>query len=284
MVGETAPAAAAETAPLLRLRNVSKKYLTRGGGTFYALKNVSLEVRAGETVALVGESGSGKSTLARVALNLVKPDAGWVELAGHRTSEMSARKLKPLRSKIQPVFQDSSATFNPRRTVQQILAQSIRSTRSADHSEVEATSVAILERMSLQPAREILKRFPHELSGGQRQRLNIARAICVNPSVIVADEPLSGADVSIRGKILNLLQEIQDQAGVAYLFITHDIAVARAFANSVAVMHEGSIVEYGSAEEVVERPKHSYTRMLIESALSGRSRLDALRQVEERRS
>jgi ABC-type glutathione transport system ATPase component len=282
MVGGKSSGAEAEAAPILRLHDISKKYYTRDGDTFYALKGVSLDVRAGETLALVGESGSGKSTLARMALNLAKPDTGWVELAGHRTSEMNARELRPLRSKIQPVFQDSSATFNPRRTVRQILAQAMRSMHNPNNAEVEARSVAILEQMSLRPAQELLKRFPHELSGGQKQRLNIARAICVNPSIIVADEPLSGADVSIRGKVLNLLQEIQDRAGVAYLFITHDIAVARAFAKRIAVMHEGMIVEYGRAEEVVENPKHSYTRMLIESALLGRSRLEALRQVQER--
>jgi ABC-type glutathione transport system ATPase component len=280
MVGATSPGPEAKPAPLLRLHGVSKKYYTRDGDTFYALKDVSLDVWAGETLALVGESGSGKSTLARVALNLAKPDTGWVELAGHRTSEMNARELKPLRSKIQPVFQDSSATFNPRRTVRQILAQAMLSTRNADPAEIEERSVAILEQMSLRPAQELLKRFPHELSGGQRQRLNIARAICVNPRIIVADEPLSGADVSIRGKVLNLLQEIQDRAGVAYLFITHDIAVARAFAKRIAVMHEGMIVEYGRAEEVVDNPRHSYTRVLIDSALLGRSRLDALRQAQ----
>jgi ABC-type glutathione transport system ATPase component len=280
MVGATSPGPEAKPAPLLRLHGVSKKYYTRDGDTFYALKDVSLDVWAGETLALVGESGSGKSTLARLALNLAKPDTGWVELAGHRTSEMNARELKPLRSKIQPVFQDSSATFNPRRTVRQILAQAMLSTRNADPAEIEERSVAILEQMSLRPAQELLKRFPHELSGGQRQRLNIARAICVNPRIIVADEPLSGADVSIRGKVLNLLQEIQDRAGVAYLFITHDIAVARAFAKRIAVMHEGMIVEYGRAEEVVDNPRHSYTRVLIDSALLGRSRLDALRQAQ----
>jgi ABC-type glutathione transport system ATPase component len=279
MVEVTSPGA--DAAPILRLHDISKKYYTRDGDTFYALKGVSLDVAAGETLALVGESGSGKSTLARMALNLAKPDTGWVELAGHRTSEMNTRELKPLRSKIQPVFQDSSATFNPRRTVRQILAQAMRSTHNPDNAEVEARSVAILEQMSLRPAQDILQRFPHELSGGQRQRLNIARAICVNPSIIVADEPLSGADVSIRGKVLNLLQEIQDQAGVAYLFITHDIAVARAFARRIAVMHEGLLIEEGLAQDLTENPKHAYTRTLIESALSGRSRLDALRHAQK---
>lgn len=267
----------ADAVPILKLHDITKIFYLRGGEVFYALKGVSLEVKQGETLALVGESGSGKSTLARMALNLTKPDGGWVELAGHRTSEMNARQLKPLRSKIQPVFQDSSATFNPRRTVRQILAQAMRSTLNPDDAEVEAKSIAILEQMSLRPAQQILNRFPHELSGGQRQRLNIARAICVNPSIIVADEPLSGADVSIRGKVLNLLKDIQQQAGVAYLFITHDIAVAHAFANRIAVMHQGILVEYGDAHEVVENPQHSYTRMLIESASMGRSRLDALR-------
>lgn len=275
MVAVTSPGA--EAAPILRLHDISKKYHTREGDTFYALKGVSLDVMPGETLALVGESGSGKSTLARMALNLAKPDTGWVELAGHRTSEMTARELKPLRSKIQPVFQDSSATFNPRRTVRQILAQAMRATHNLDNAEVEARSVAILEQMSLQPAQEILKRFPHELSGGQRQRLNIARAICVNPSIIVADEPLSGADVSIRGKVLNLLEDIQERAGVAYLFITHDIGVAHAIAGRIAVMHEGTIVECGQAGEIIESPKHPYTKILIELALLGRARLDALR-------
>jgi ABC-type glutathione transport system ATPase component len=281
MVGVTSPGADAEAAPILRLHDISKKYFTREGDTFYALKGVSLDVRAGETLALVGESGSGKTTLARMALNLAKPDTGWVELAGYRTSEMNARELKPLRSKIQPVFQDSSATFNPRRTVRQILAQALRSTHYLANADVEAGSRSILEQMSLSPAENILTRYPHELSGGQRQRLNIARAICVNPSIIVADEPLSGADVSIRGKVLNLLQDIQDRAGVAYLFVTHDMSVARAFAKRIAVMHEGMIVEEGYAEEVVQSPRHSYTRSLVESALLGRSRLDALRQEQK---
>lgn len=278
MVNTPLPAAV-EAAPVLRLKDVTKTFRLRNGQTFQALKGVSLDVPAGGTVALVGESGSGKSTLARVALNLTRPDSGWVELAGHRTSEMTAEELKPHRSRIQPVFQDSSATFNPRRTVRQILAQAIRSFRPADPAEVEATSVTILEQMGLKPPQVILGRYPHELSGGQRQRLNIARALCVNPSVIIADEPLSGADVSIRGKVLNLLQEIQDRAGLAYLFITHDISVAQAFARHVAVMHEGLIIESGLAADVVGNPTQDYTRMLIDSASAGRSRLDALQKM-----
>lgn len=274
------PPAAVEAAPVLRLRDVTKTFPIHSGEFFHALKGVSLDVHAGETVALVGESGSGKSTLARVALNLTKPNSGWVELAGHRTSDMTAEELKPHRSKIQPVFQDSSATFNPRRTVRQILTQAIRSTRAADQAEVETTSVTILEQMGLWPAQVILDRYPHELSGGQRQRLNIARAICVNPRVIIADEPLSGADVSIRGKVLNLLQEIQDRSGLSYLFITHDISVAQAFAKRVAVMHEGLIIESGLAADVVGNPTQDYTKMLIDSASSGRSRLDALRKIQ----
>ena len=284
MVDVSSSGANVEGAPVLRLNNVSKKFRSRNGGSFFALKGVSLDIDAGETLALVGESGSGKSTLARIALNLTKPDTGWVELLGRRTSEMSARELKPLRSKIQPIFQDSSATFNPRRTVRQVLAQAMRSTHHLGNAEVEARSQAILEQMSLRPAEDILTRFPHELSGGQRQRLNIARAICVNPSIIVADEPLSGADVSIRGKVLNLLQGIQDREGVSFLFITHDIFVARAFAKRIAVMHEGLIVEEGRADEIVRSPKHVYTRALIDSATLGRSRLDALTQGQEERA
>jgi ABC-type glutathione transport system ATPase component len=163
---------------------------------------------------------------------------------------------------MQPVFQDSGAAFNPRRTVMQLLAQASRERGLAGQS-LQKHLVGLLEKVRLQPGADFLMRFPHELSGGQRQRLAIARAIAMDPMLIIADEPLSGADVSIRGQVLNLLLDLQAERGVAYLFITHDIAVARAFAHRVAVMFQGEIVEEGEAASVIDNPRHPYTQRLV---------------------
>ena len=249
----------ADDAPLLELRQVSKTFRSAAGETVHAVRAVSLAVHRGETLALVGESGSGKSTLGRIALGLIAPDAGEVRLDGHSFASLSSRAFRAARTAMQPIFQDATASLNPRRTVRQLMAQALR----RRGGEVDAHAARLLDSVGLRPGAEYLGRLPHELSGGQRQRLAIARALAVEPALIVADEPLSGADVSIRGQVLNLMLDIQEARGIAYVMITHDISIARAFADRVAVMLRGEIVESGPVEAVLVRPRHDYTRRLL---------------------
>ncbi len=257
------------TVPLLELAGVSKSFRRSRSESVVALASVNLNIGAGETVALVGESGSGKSTLGRIALGLLTPDAGQVLVAGRRLQDLAAAELRRARAEMQPIFQDAAAALNPRRSARGHLLQALAVRGAA----TEAEAIALLESVGLRPGREYLNRLPHELSGGQRQRLTIARALAPQPRLIVADEPLSGADVSIRGQILNLLLDIKQQRAIAYLLITHDISVARAFADRVAVMMRGRIVETGPAERVLRQPEHAYTRRLLAAVpvLPGRS-------------
>jgi ABC-type glutathione transport system ATPase component len=247
-------------APLLELRDISKTFRRPGRDAVAAVKSVSLAVSRRETVALVGESGSGKSTLAQIALCLTPPDRGQVALEGTVLTGLPASRLRALRTAMQPVFQDPAGSFNPRRSVGEAMGQALRHRPRADRP---PAAIFLLERVGLRPGEAYLPRLPHELSGGQRQRLAIARALAMDPILIIADEPLSGADVSIRGQVLNLLAELQEERGIAYLMITHDISVARAFADRIAVMQQGEIVEEGSAAEVVDAPRHPYTQRLI---------------------
>lgn len=245
--------------PILAIRNVTKKFRNNAGDWFHAVDDVSLSVKPGEIVALVGESGSGKSTLGRIALGLIRPDEGVVELDGRDLGKLSSAEFRTARTRMQPVFQDPTASLNPRKTVRTSLCQA-----SYNHKgDLNQYGISLLESVGLTPGAEYMARFPHELSGGQRQRLAIARALAMQPSLILADEALSGADVSIRGQILNLLLEIRKTRGVAYLMITHDISVARAFADRVAVMMRGRIVEEGVAADVLTNPTHEYTARLL---------------------
>ena len=251
-----------ESVPLLELRGVSKSYRRPGGSVVHAVRSVNLTVGHGETVALVGESGSGKSTLGRIALCLTPPDEGSVLLSGHSFLALSGQELRKARTAIQPVFQDPGSSFNPRRTIKEHLAQA---TRRLPVAERERFGIELLEKVGLRPGRGYMSRYPHELSGGQRQRVAVARALAIEPRLIVADEPLSGADVSIRGQILNLLSDLRNERRVAYLMITHDITIARAFAHKVAVMKDGEIVEFGPAEQVLRYPQDPYTRRLLDA-------------------
>ncbi len=245
---------------LLELTGITKTFRRAGAPPVHAVRGVDLAVGAGETVALVGASGSGKTTLGRIALCLIAPDAGSVRLAGETVSALPPDRLRQARVAMQPIFQDPTASFNPRRTVLELLGQALRRRAAAD---VPGRAAQLLEDVGLRPASALLARLPHELSGGQRQRLAIARALAMDPRLVIADEPLSGADMSIRGQLLNLLSDLQQRRGVAYLMITHDISLARAFAHRVAVMREGEIVETGPAAEVLTRPGHAYTRALL---------------------
>ncbi len=247
--------------PLLVLDRVRKTFRLPGGASLPAVRDVSLTVHAGEIVALVGESGSGKSTLGRIALGLLPAEAGEVVFAGRSLGQLAPGEFRALRTGMQPIFQDPTASLNPRRTVRELLLQALWKQPGAG----EARCIRLLEDVGLRPAVQYLDRHPHELSGGQRQRVSIARSLAMEPRLIIADEPLSGADVSIRGQVLNLLLDIQRARGVAYLMITHDISIARAFADRVAVMQQGELVEVGPADEVLRTPRHPYTRRLVDA-------------------
>jgi ABC-type glutathione transport system ATPase component len=252
---------------LFEVRHVSKTFAQRGALPFKALDDVSLDVDAGECVAIVGESGSGKSTLARVALRLLGPDGGDVLLSGESVLGMSTEKWNRLRLSMQPVFQDPSSAFNPRRTIQSSLEQAIGQCELKEVNPRER-ALELLGQVELRPAVDFLTRYPHQLSGGQRQRLGIARALATRPRLIVADEPLSGADVSIRAQVLNLLLDLREQQNIAILMITHDMLVARALADRVVVMHRGRVVEKGTTAEVMDAPKDPYTQRLLNAVLS----------------
>ena len=252
--------------PVLELRGISKRFHQRGTSeSLMAVDGANLSVMPGECVALVGESGSGKTTLARIALRLLDPDAGTVLLGGESLMDMSGSRLRASRVAMQPIFQDPAAALNPRLRTADVLDQALYRMRGTKKDR-EAAAERLLERVGLKPARHYLPRYPHELSGGQRQRLTIARALAMEPVLIIGDEPLSGLDVSIRGQILNLLLELQRERGMAYLLITHDIAIARAVADRTAVMLKGQIVEMGDTAAVFEQPQHEYTRRLLASA------------------
>lgn len=253
--------------PILELKNISKTFHQRGGEPLKAVDDVSIELEAGECLAIVGESGSGKSTLARIALSLLQHDSGEVIVKGRALSQMSKEERYDTRLIMQPVFQDPAGSFNPRRTVASSMAQALNQNMERS-AKVRERSMELLAQVGVKPAAEFLPRLPHELSGGQRQRLAIARALALDPEIIIADEPLSGADVAIRAQVLNLMVDLQRARGLAYLLITHDMLVARAISNRVAVMYRGRIVEEGPTETIMNHPKDPYTIRLLRAVQS----------------
>jgi peptide/nickel transport system ATP-binding protein len=258
------------SAPLLEVNDL-KKYFDVGSGLLrinrarvYAVDGVSFTIDRGETLALVGESGCGKSTVGRCILRLVDVTAGAVNLAGRRIDDMSSGALRPLRRRIQVVFQDPFSSLNPRMRVKQLLAEPIRNfglTRSA--REITARIDALLEQVRL--PRDAADRWPHEFSGGQRQRIAIARALAAEPDLIVCDEAVSALDVSMKAKIVNLLRDLQRELGLALLFISHDLAIVEHLTHRVAVMYLGKIVEIGPKRQIFAAPKHPYTEELLSS-------------------
>ncbi len=248
------------SAPLLAATGISKTYAS-GGRRVVALDDASVTVWRGETLGLVGPSGSGKSTLARVLLRLIEPDAGRVDFGGVDLLSLSGEKLRAARRRIQMVFQDPLGAFNPRATVGGALADPLRIHAICDSSRRAAVIAGLLERVGLDPA--LASRAIHEISGGQRQRVAIARALATKPELIVLDEAVSALDVSVRGKILDLLVDLQREQGIAYVFVSHDLAVLRAVSHHIAIMDAGRIVEHGPAGDVVANPQSPTARALI---------------------
>jgi peptide/nickel transport system ATP-binding protein len=251
--------------PLLVVDDVHKHFPGPGSGghVLRAVDGVSLEIGGGRTVGLVGESGCGKSTLARIIAGLTPPSAGRVLFEGQDVTRLRGRALRGVRRHLQIVFQDPFSTLDPRWTVGRSVSEPLRNFRLDRGAAREERVAELLEAVGLDPA--TARRHPHELSGGQRQRVGIARALAVRPSLLVCDEPLSALDVSIQAQILNLLDDLQRTLGLAYLFITHDLAVIRHLADDVAVMHEGRVVEAGPADSVFRQPRHPHTFRLLAS-------------------
>jgi oligopeptide transport system ATP-binding protein len=254
--------------PLLEVTDLVKHFPVKRGLLFdrevdrvRAVDGISFRVDRGETLGLVGESGSGKSTACRAALQLTKPSSGSVRFEGREIVGLSRRQMRPLRREMQMVFQDPYASLNPRKRVGQIVGDPLKLQSEASGAELRRRVQELLERVGLSP--EHYDRFPHEFSGGQRQRIGIARAIALRPKLIVADEPVSALDVSIQAQIVNLLADLQQELGLAYLFVAHDIGIVRHVSDRIAVMHEGKIVEEGPAEQVCERPRDDYTKQLL---------------------
>ena len=263
------PAPTTQTVPLLSARGLVKHYAIRRGvlqravGAVRAVDGVDLDVFPGECVALVGESGSGKTTLGRLVTRLVDPDAGALHFGGEDLLTLSGAALRRKRRDFQVVFQDPWGSLNPRLSVGEAVRESIAVHHLAPRGEQAARVGELLSSVGLAP--ELAARYPHELSGGQRQRVGIARALATGPRLIVADEPVSALDVSVRAQIVNVLAELQRRLGLAMLFIAHDLALVEQIADRVAVMYLGRIVELGPCADVLARPQHPYTVSLLES-------------------
>jgi oligopeptide transport system ATP-binding protein len=254
--------------PLLEVEELVKYFPINAGvlfdrhiGDVKAVDGVSFTVAEGETLGLVGESGCGKSTLCRTILHLIEPTSGTVRFDGQEISGMSRRELRPLRREMQMIFQDPYASLNPRKRVAQIVGDPLKLHGIASGDEVRRRVQELLETVGLNP--EHYNRFPHEFSGGQRQRIGIARSLALQPKMIILDEPVSALDVSIQAQIINLLEDLQNEFALTFVFVAHDLGVVRYVSDRIAVMYLGKIVEIGPAEEVYSRPIHPYTVSLL---------------------
>ena len=249
---------------LLETRNLKKYFPAGPGVTLHALDGINLRIRPGRTLGVVGESGCGKSTLGRTILRLTEPTEGQIFLNGQEITGMSKAQLRKLRPKMQLIFQDPYASLNPRMTVEDSIAEPMLVNRMyKTKAEAYGRVDELMETVGLAPRNAQL--FPHEISGGLRQRVGIARALATNPEFIVCDEPVSALDVSIQAQILNLLMDLQEQMGMSYLFITHDLSVVKHISHDIAVMYLGQCVESGTTEEIFKHPAHPYTKALLAS-------------------
>lgn len=251
---------------LLRLEGVKKHFPIRSGfllrqtGKVHAVDGVSFSLKAGETLGLVGESGCGKSTLGRTVIHLYEPTAGRVEFGGEDVTHLQGDRLFAFRRNVQMIFQDPYSSLNPRRTVYHIIEQPLK-VHGWDESQRRARVHELLEKIGF--GAWVANRYPHEFSGGQRQRIAIARAIALKPKLVIADEPVSALDVSVQSQILNLMADLRDEMGMAYLFVAHNLAVVRHMASRIAVMYLGQIVEMAPRESLFAAPRHPYTQALM---------------------
>jgi peptide/nickel transport system ATP-binding protein len=261
---------------LLRLRDLRQHYtleqnfvarlLSKGDRTIKAVDDISLELYPGETLGLVGESGCGKSTLSRTILQLIRPTSGNVEFLGRELTKLNGQALRQQRRQMQMVFQDPHACLNPMMTVGESIADPLLIHQLATSEEAEIQVKQMLKRVGLTPTDEFYHRYPSELSGGQQQRVAIARALITRPQLLICDEPVSMLDASVQTQVLELMRELKEEFNLTYLFITHDLWVARFFCDRIAVMNSGKIVELGSTEEIFGKPQHPYTQTLLQAA------------------
>jgi peptide/nickel transport system ATP-binding protein len=261
------PAGAHEGGWLLEVEHLRVLFPVKSGlvidrkiGQVHAVDDVSFGLREGETLGIVGESGCGKTTLIRTVARLIDATSGAIRFRGQDITKAGRRDLQPVRREVQMVFQDPQASLNPRKRVGQLLATPLR-LRGVSRDQLESESRELLERVGLSP--EHINRFPHEFSGGQRQRIGVARALAVDPKLILLDEPVSALDVSIQAQVINLLDELQDDFGLSYVFVAHDLSVVRHISDRIAVMYLGKVMEVSPAEELYRKPIHPYTSALL---------------------
>jgi peptide/nickel transport system ATP-binding protein len=270
---DTAPGTASGADPLIDVRDLSVHFQLRGGtlsrlfgrdtGTIRAVDGIDLALRPGEVVGLVGESGSGKSTLGRALLGLVPATSGSIRLRDRDLATLNRRQLRDIRRVVQMVFQDPNAALNPSMTVEEAVGDALRVHGMRSASERRKGVIEALERVGLSPVELFLNKYPRDLSGGQKQRVVLARAIVLDPELLVADEPVSMLDMSVRAKILQLMLDLKQDLGLTYVYITHDLATAKYFCDRVAIMYLGRVVEIGPTEEIFANPRHPYTKALL---------------------
>ncbi len=247
--------------PLIETKNL-KKYFKTGSGMLHAVDNVNLTIEKGHTLGVVGESGCGKSTLGRTILRLLPATSGTVLYEGKDILKLKSAEMKAMRSEMQIIFQDPYASLNPRMSVSQIIEEPLKVNHIyKDKAEKDRRILELMETVGL--AKRLANSYPHELDGGRRQRIGVARALALNPSFIVCDEPVSALDVSIQAQVLNLMMDLQDSMGLTYMFITHDLSVVRHISTHIAVMYLGQVVEYAPSHELFDDPKHPYTKALL---------------------
>lgn len=238
-----------------------KKYFDTPGGQLHAVDDVSFQMEKGKTLGLVGESGCGKSTLGRVLIHLLDSTEGKIIFDGQDVTQARGKKLRNLREDVQMIFQDPYSSLNPRKTLAQTIAEPLQLKRELSKAEIRKRTLELMETVGLAP--RLINAYPHELDGGRRQRIGIARALALNPKFIICDEPVSALDVSIQAQILNLLQDIQEERGITYIFITHDLSVVKYISHEIVVMYLGQMVEKAETEELFAHPMHPYTQALL---------------------